>query len=448
MLKVVPDPDDANPTDGGSLLDEIVRDGARQMLAAALQAEVATYVAAHAGEVDEVGHRLVVRNGYHAEREVTTAAGAVAVRQPRVNDKRIDEVSGERKRFTSAILPAWARKSPRVAEVLPLLYLHGLSSSDFGPALTQFLGSDQGLSPTTITRMTAQWQDEAIAFANRTLAGSDYVYVWVDGIHLKVRLEADKVCLLVMIGVRADGRKELIALADGFRESSESWADLLRDCKRRGMQAPMLAVGDGALGFWKAVRDVFPETAEQRCWWHKIGNVLAALPKSVHPAAKRALAEIYQAEDKTHASVGGEGVRDRVRHQMAQSHREDQRRPGRLVGVLRLPRRALDPSTDHEPNRVDLRDRATTPARHQGSRQPGRRGRDGVQADRVGPDPVADGQRTPPRRARPCRRHLRQRQTRRTNPRPRSTTRRTTSSLRPIHPQVLTIPRLLGRVPG
>ena len=184
MLKVVPDPVDANPSDGGSLLDEIVRDGARQMLAAALQAEVAAYIAAHAGEVDDRGRRLVVRNGYHSEREVTTAAGAVQVRQPRVNDKRTDEVSGERKRFASAILPAWSRKSPRVAEVLPLLYLHGLSSSDFGPALTQFLGSDQGLSPTTITRMTAQWQDEAIAFANRTLAGSDYVYVWVDGIHL------------------------------------------------------------------------------------------------------------------------------------------------------------------------------------------------------------------------------------------------------------------------
>ena len=169
--------------------------------------------------------------------------------------------------------------------------------------MEQFLGSDQGLSPATITRLTAQWQDEAGAFGSRSLAGSDYVYVWVDGIHLKVRLEADKVCLLVMIGVRADGRKELIALADGFRESAESWADLLRDCQRRGMQAPMLAVGDGALGFWKAVRDVFPETAEQRCWWHKIGNVLAALPKSVHPAAKTALAEIYNAEDKTHASA-------------------------------------------------------------------------------------------------------------------------------------------------
>ena len=150
----------------------------------------------------------MVRNGYHAEREVTTAAGAVAVRQPRVNDKRIDEVTGERRRFSSTILPAWSRKSPRVAEVLPLLYLHGLSSSDFGPALTQFLGSDQGLSPATITRMTAQWQDEAAEFASRSLAGSDYVYVWVDGIHLKVRLYADKVCLLVMIGVRVDGRKE------------------------------------------------------------------------------------------------------------------------------------------------------------------------------------------------------------------------------------------------
>jgi putative transposase len=300
MLKIVQEGFEANET-GALMLDEIVRDGARRMLAAALQAEVAAYVEAHRGEVDADGRRLVVRNGFHAAREVTTAAGAVPVRQPRVNDKRIDEVSGERKRFSSAILPAWSRKSPRVAEVLPLLYLHGLSSSDFGPALEQFLGSDQGLSAATITRLTAQWQDDARAFNTRSLAGTDYVYVWVDGIHLKVRLEADKVCLLVVIGVRADGRKELVALADGFRESAESWADLLRDCKRRGMAARLLAVGDGALGFWKAVRDVFPESREQRCWWHKIGNVLAALPKSAQPAAKRALAEIYNAEDKTHA---------------------------------------------------------------------------------------------------------------------------------------------------
>lgn len=300
MLKVVHDPSEPNSA-GGSVLDEIVRDGARQMLATALRAEVAAFVDAHAGEVDDQGRRLVVRNGYHAPREVTTAAGSVPVRQPRVNDKRTDPATGKRRRFSSAILPAWSRKSPRVAEVLPLLYLHGLSSSDFAPALEQFLGSDAGLSAATITRLTTQWQDEARAFNNRSLAGTDYVYVWVDGIHLKVRLEADKVCLLVVIGVRADGRKELVALADGFRESADSWADLLRDAKRRGMAAPVLAVGDGALGFWKAVRDVFPETAEQRCWWHKLGNVLAALPKSVQPAAKKALAEIYNAEDKTRA---------------------------------------------------------------------------------------------------------------------------------------------------
>jgi transposase-like protein len=185
--------------------------------------------------------------------------------------------------------------------VLPLLYLHGLSSGDFGPALEQFLGSGAGLSASTVVRLTEQWQAEAATFNKRSLQDRDYVYVWVDGIHVKVRLEQDKVCLLVMIGVRADGAKELIALADGFRESAESWADLLRSCKRRGMLAPVLAVGDGALGFWKAIRDVFPETAEQRCWWHKIGNVLGALPKSAHPAAKAALAEIYNAEDRTHA---------------------------------------------------------------------------------------------------------------------------------------------------
>ena len=225
------------------------------------------------------------------------------MRAPRVNDQRTDEATGQRQRFASAILPAWARKSPRVAEVLPLLYLHGLSSSDFAPALEQFLGSDAGLSAATITRLTTQWQDEARAFNQRSLAGTDYVYVWVDGIHLKVRLAQDKVCLLVMIGVRADGTKELIALDDGHRESAESWADLLRSCKRRGMAAPVLAVGDGALGFWAAVRDVFPTTREQRCWFHKIANVLGALPKSAQPGAKKALAEIWQAEDREHAET-------------------------------------------------------------------------------------------------------------------------------------------------
>jgi Transposase, Mutator family len=220
MLKVVHDVEASNEPAGGSPIDEIVRDGARQMLAAALQAEVAAYVEQFKDELDEHGRRPVVGNGFHAEREVTTAAGAIPVRAPRVNDKRVDEATGERKRFGSAILPAWARKSPRVAEVLPLLYLHGLSSSDFAPALTQFLGTSHGLSAATITRLTKDWQDEATAFNKRSLADTDYVYLWVDGIHLEVRLEQDKVCLLVMIGVRADGTIELVALTDGHRESS------------------------------------------------------------------------------------------------------------------------------------------------------------------------------------------------------------------------------------
>jgi transposase-like protein len=286
---------------GGRLLDELVRDGARQMLAAALHAEVAAYIDAHADRLDADGHRLVVRNGYHESREVATAAGAVPVRAPRVNDQRVDVDTGERKRFASAILPAWSRKSPQLAAVLPLLYLHGLSSGDFVPALEQFCGSAAGLSASTVTRLTEQWQDEQKAFAARDLSGVDYVYCWVDGIHVNIRLEEHKLCLLVVIGVRADGTKELVTLADGYRESTESWADLLRDAKRRGMRSPVLAVGDGALGFWGALREVFGETREQRCWFHKTGNVLAALPKSAHPTAKKALAEIWGAEDKTHA---------------------------------------------------------------------------------------------------------------------------------------------------
>ena len=303
MLTVVHDAQEANGDEPGrSLLDEIVRDGARKMLAAALQAEVAAYVAQFADQLDENGHRLVVRNGYHQPREVLTAAGAVAVKAPRINDRRLDD-SGQRQRFSSAILPAWARKSPQISEVLPLLYLHGLSTSDFGPALEQFLGSGAGLSATTITRLTAQWQDAARAFAARDLSGTDYVYLWVDGIHLKVRLDQEKLCLLVMLGVRADGRKELVAITDGYRESTESWADLLRDCNRRGMTAPVLAVGDGALGFWNAVREVFPATKEQRCWFHKQANVLAALPKSAHPSALAAIKDIYNAEDIDKAQI-------------------------------------------------------------------------------------------------------------------------------------------------
>jgi transposase-like protein len=314
MLTVAPEPNDDETRTGGvalgesssSLIDEIVREGARRMLAEALQAEVEAYIARYADERDENGRRLVVRNGSHQERDVQTAAGPVAVTAPRVNDRRVDAESGERRRFSSAILPPWCRKTPKITEVLPLLYLHGLSSQDFGPALEQFLGSRAGLSPAAVTKLTETWQAEARTFAARDLSEVDYVYCWADGIHVNIRLEEAKLCLLVMIGVRADGRKELIALADGYRESAESWADLLRDAARRGMRAPVLAAGDGALGFWSALREVFPETKEQRCWFHKTANVLAALPKSAHPGAKKALAEIWNAEDKDHARAAAQ----------------------------------------------------------------------------------------------------------------------------------------------
>jgi transposase-like protein len=283
-------------------LDEIARQGARRMLAQALEAEVEAYLEAARDERDEDGRALVVRNGRARSREVVCGAGAIEVNAPRVNDKRIHQESGQRMRFRSSILPPYVRRSPKVAEVLPLLYLHGLSGGDFVPALEEFFGSKAGLSATTIARLTEQWQEERERFMARDLSERDYVYVWVDGIHTRVRLGSDeRLCCLVMIGARSDGSKELVALQDGYRESEESWAELLRDLKKRGMCAPVLAIGDGALGFWAAARDAFPETLWQRDWIHKTSNVLDALPKSVHGRAKKAIHEITEAENRAEA---------------------------------------------------------------------------------------------------------------------------------------------------
>jgi putative transposase len=288
-------------------LDELVREGARRMLAAALEAEVDAYLAAHAAERDEGGRRLVVRNGHARQRQVATAAGAVTVRAPRVDDRRVDPATGERARFRSVILPPWCRRSPKVAEVLPLLYLHGLSTGDFVPALEAFFGSAAGLSAAAITRLVTTWQAEYESFCRRDLSQVDYVYLWADGVHFRVRLEQARLCCLVIVGVRADGTKELVAVADGERESTQSWAELLRDLRRRGMRAPVVAVGDGALGLWAALRDVFPATRHQRDWVHKAANVLGCLPKAVHAGARRALAEIRDAPDRDHAQRAIEG---------------------------------------------------------------------------------------------------------------------------------------------
>src|SRR5215216_2622651 len=291
MLSVVTD--EAARTELHADLDELARQGARRMLAAALEAEVDDYLAAYAGERDEHGRRLVVRNGHARQREVATVAGSIPVRAPRVDDRRSDPVTGERVRFRSVILPPWCRKSPKVAEVLPLLYLHGLSTGVFGSAA--------GLSAAAVGRLLAAWRADHEVFSRRDLTDRDYVYVWADGVHFRVRLEQARLCCLVIVGVRADGTKELVAVADGERESTQSWAELLRDLRRRGMRAPVLAVGDGALGLWAALRDVFPghppparlgPQARQRAW----------LPaKAVQAGASKALAEVRDAPDRDHA---------------------------------------------------------------------------------------------------------------------------------------------------
>jgi putative transposase len=301
MLTVAADEVGGEEIDGRSLLDEIAREGARRMLAAALEVEVAAYLDAHHDERDAEGHALVVRNGKGRTRRITLGAGTIAVSAPRVNDRRLD-AEGQRCKFTSRILPPYMRRSPKVAEVLPVLYLRGLSTGDFREALAALLGKDAaGLSATNIARLTNEWDVEYRAFQKRSLADRDYVYVWVDGVHFNVRLDDDRLCTLVMIGACPDGTKELIAVEDGYRESAESWKAVLRDLKRRGMRAPVVAVGDGALGFWAALRDVWPKTRAQRDWFHKLGNILDTLPRGLQPRAKAALHEVMYAETRTQA---------------------------------------------------------------------------------------------------------------------------------------------------
>ena len=304
MFKIMETTADEKCEEPGRMLDEIAREGARRMMAVAMEAEAASYVEGHRHERDEGDRALVVRNGKARPRKITLGAGTVEIHAPRVNDRRVD-ASGQRQRFTSRILPPYMRRSPKVSEVLPVLYLRGLSTGDFREALPVLLGEDaSGLSPSTITRLTAEWEREYQEFQGRDLSGLDYVYLWVDGAHFRIRLEEDRLCTLIVIGVRPDGTKELLAVEDGYRESQESWASVLRNLKRRGMRAPVVAVGDGALSFWAALGQVWPETREQRCWVHRLANVLDKLPKRLKPKAKRALREIMHADTRAQAVEG------------------------------------------------------------------------------------------------------------------------------------------------
>ena len=294
-------------TSSGDVLTGILRNGAQKLLADAIQDEVAMYLAERAELVDAKGHQVVVRNGFLPERQVMTGIGAVPVTQPRVRDRRSP---AEREKFTSAILPPYLRRAKSVEELLPWLYLKGISTGDFGDALQALLGTDApGLSATTITRLKRIWEQEYNDWSKRSLADKQYVYVWADGIHFNVRLEDEansRQCILVLMGATASGKKELIAVADGYRESYQSWKELLLDCKNRGLGQlagdPRLAIGDGALGFWAAMREVWTSTLEQRCWVHKTGNILNKLPKSVQSKGKSMLHDIWMAETSAAAN--------------------------------------------------------------------------------------------------------------------------------------------------
>jgi transposase-like protein len=280
-----------------SALDRIVQEGAQRMLQAAIEAEVAAYIGAHKELRDEKGHRLVVRNGHQPKRQVQTGAGQLDVKKPRVHDRR------DGKRFTSTILPPYMRRSPSLDALIPALYLRGVSTGDVQEALEAILGEGAaGLSAANVTRLKESWKEEYAGWAERDLTGKRYVYLWADGIYFNVRLTKDRPCMLVVMGTTPDGKKELVGLLDGERESKLSWKELLLDLKRRGLkEGPKLAVADGGLGFWPALEEVYPETREQRCWVHKTANVLNKLPKRLQGGAKRKLREMQTAPTKKEA---------------------------------------------------------------------------------------------------------------------------------------------------
>jgi putative transposase len=290
--------------EGRDLLDVVVRRGAQQILQQAIEAEVQEFLQQHQDRRDGDGNRLVVRNGHQPARKIVTGAGALEVRQPRIRDN--SPAQSERVQFSSAILPPYLRRSKAIEEFIPWLYLRGISTGDFSEVLQTLLGEPaKGLSANVIVRLKEQWTAEYEQWSRRDLTGKHYVYIWADGIHVNVRLEDTEnkqQCLLVVMGATAEGHKELLAVQDGYRESTQSWTELLVDLQRRGLTlAPKLATGDGALGFWAALRKVYPETREQRCWVHKTANVLNKLPKSVQPRAKADLHQIWMAETREQA---------------------------------------------------------------------------------------------------------------------------------------------------
>jgi putative transposase len=364
------------------LLTEVLRDGARTLLARAVEAEVAEFLAKHAGLKTEDGRQRVVRHGHLPERPIVTGIGPVAVCQPRIRDR--SAAASERIRFSPSILPPYARRTKSLEALIPILYLKGISTGDFEVALAALVGKDApGLSASTIARLKEAWSEEHERWRKRDLSTKRYVYFWADGIHLEARLEDQAQCILIIIGATPEGKKELVGFTDGVRESALSWRDLLLDLKRRGLSfAPELAIADGALGFWKALGEAWPKTREQRCWVHKTVNVLNKLPKSLQAKAKRALQDIWMAENRKDAVAAFDAFTESYSAKYEGGRMPDQ--GSRCVArVLRLPRRALEALADDESDRECVRDRTASDDPLEGLPVEQDRTRHGVQARRV-----------------------------------------------------------------
>ena len=387
----LPDPSGISPDP----LTEVIRDGARKLIEQAIEAELAALLAAIADQKLEDGRARLVRHGHLPEREILTGVGPVAVKVPRVRDRKpgADKIT-----FTPSILPRYLRKAKSVEELLPWLYLKGVSTGDFSEALAALLGPNaKGLSAKTITRLKADWWSEYEAWQKRGLGTRRFLYIWADGVYFKPRMAEEKQCVLVIVGADEYGRKELLAMTDGFRESTQSWREVLLDLKRRGLkQDPKLAIGDGALGFWAALREVFPTTQEQRCWLHKTMNVLNALPKSVQAKAKAHLHDIWQAEHEGRRQRRLRFLRRGLRREMGQGGRQAYQGPGHAADLLRVPCGTLEAHPHVEPDREHVRHRQTPNEAHQGLPQPQDRPGHGFQAHDVGTEEMAKARRPEP----------------------------------------------------
>jgi len=335
-------------TGSRDVLTTVLRDGAQRLLAEAVEAEVRQWIESHAHVQDEAGRRQVVRNGRLPKRSILTGIGPVEVEQPRVLDRR----GADAEVFSSKILPPYLRKTRSLEELIPWLYLKGVSTGDFSEALSALVGAGAaGLSASTITRLKEVWEGEFHQWTSRSLEGKQYAYLWADGVHFNIRLEEDRQCILVLMGATPDGKKELIAVVDGYRESEQSWMELLLDVKARGLVVdPKLATGDGALGFWKALDQVYPTTRVQRCWVHKTANVLDKLPKGRQAKAKSMIHEIWMAETRADAEKAFDLFLATYEAKYPKSLPVPGQGSRRAAHVLRLPGRALGAPSHDQPH--------------------------------------------------------------------------------------------------